>query len=247
MSDNVQITAGSGVTIACDEVNDGVLGLVKVQCIKVFDGTLDSANKWIIDATGAGKVLLSSAQTWPTGQSPRAFSVAFATLTRLANTTADTARDSISDNATAGSVTALVSGNIADTNDDPLTLTEILVTSTDTGLAGKKIRAYLYNSDPTASSGVGGGDNAAFANKKAGYVGSMSGTLETGFSDGTVGRLVPTFNNANGDPAGAFIVSKPGSGAKTLWVQYQAVDAFTPSANSTTIIGTVRGFQGRAS
>jgi hypothetical protein len=192
-------------------------------------------------------VAVASNQSWPTGMSPRAFQVAFATLTRPANVTAYTAGDSISDNATAGSVTALVSGNIADTNDDPLTLTEILIDSTDTGLAGKRIRAYVYRSNPTASTGVGGGDNAAFSNKKAGYIGSFAGTLETGFSDGTVGRLVPTFNNTNGDPAGSFIVTLPVSAAKTLYVQYQAVDAFTPSANSTTIIGTIRGFQGRAS
>lgn len=196
-------------------------------------------------------VAVASDQTWPTGMSPRAFSAAFSTLTRPANTTAYTALDSISDNATAGSVTAL-SATVGDVNDDPLTVTEILITSTDTGLAGKRIRAYLFNSDPTASSGVVGGDNAAFSQKKAGYIGSMSGVLETGFSDGTVGRLVPSYADgaAASTPnaaAGGFVVTKPTAGAKTLYIQYQAVDGFTPSANSTTIIGTARGFQGRAS
>lgn len=179
-------------------------------------------------------------------QSPRGFAAFFATLTRPANTTAYTAGDSISDNATAGSVTALVSANVSDNNDDPVTLTEILVTSTDTGLAGKKIRAYVFNSDPTASSGVGGGDNATYSQKKAGYVGSFVGTMETGFSDGTVGRLVPTFNDGLNSPAGSFVLAHPVTSGKTFWVQYQAVDAFTPSANSTTIIGKLKGFQGRA-
>jgi hypothetical protein len=196
-------------------------------------------------------VTLPSNQTYPTGMSPRAFSVAFSTLTRPANVTAYSALDSISDNATAGSVTAL-SATVSDTNDDPLTVAEILISSTDTGLAGKRIRAYLFNSDPTASTGVVAGDNTAYSNKKAGYVGSFSGVLESGFSDGTVGRLVPTFADgaAAGTahaPAGGFVVTKPASGAKTLYIQYQAVDGFTPSANSTTIIGTARGFQGRAS
>lgn len=185
------------------------------------------------------------------GLSNRAFAVAFATLTRPANTTAYSAADSISDNATAGSVTALVSGNIGDVNDDPLFINDILVTSTDTGLAGKRIRAYIFNSDPTASTGVGAGDNVAYSQKKAGYVGSLSGTLETGFSDGTVGRLIPSFNDSATAPvpnvgAGGFIAVKPVSGAKTLYVQYQTLDAFTPSASSTTIIGTIRGWQGRA-
>jgi hypothetical protein len=195
-------------------------------------------------------VTIAQDQKWQTGLSNKSFAVAFTTLTRPANTTAYSAADSISDNATAGSVTALTA-TVSDTNDDLLFLSDILVSSTDTGLAGKRIRAYLYNSDPTASTGVGAGDNAAFSNKKAGYIGSMSGVMESGFSDGSVGRLVPSFNDgaASGTPnaaASGFIVTKPVSGAKTLFVQYQAVDGFTPSANSTTIIGTVRGWQGRA-
>ena len=141
------------------------------------------------------------------GFANRVFATTFATLTRPANTTAYTAADSISDNATAGSVTALVSGNISDVNDDPIFISGIHINSTDTGLAGKKIRAYLFNSDPTASSGVTGGDNAAYAQKKAGYIGSFMGWMETGFSDGTVGRLVPCFNETNNTQAGGFIAA----------------------------------------
>ena len=173
------------------------------------------------------------------------FSATFTTLTRPANTTAYATSDSISNNATAGSVTAL-SATIAYVNDDPLLLSEILISSTDTGLAGKKIRAYLFNADPVVTGTVGGGDNATYSQTKIGYIGSMYGTLETGFSDGTVGRLVPSFNDTNNTPAGAFIITKPTSGAKTLYIQYQAMEAFTPSANSTTIIGTIRGIQARS-
>lgn len=197
-------------------------------------------------SAGFQPVGLPSDLPWPKGLSNRCFGVAFATLTRPANTTAYAAADSISDNATAGSVTALVSGNISDTNDDPIFISSIHVTSTDTGLAGKKLRAYLFNSDPTASSGVGAGDNAAYSQKMAGYLGSFMGWMETGFSDGSVGRLVPCYNETNFTQAGGFIVVPPKSGAKTLYIQYQAVEAFTPSANSTTIIGTARGWQGRA-
>jgi hypothetical protein len=199
-----------------------------------------------MSSPGSTSVILPSDMPWPKGLSNRVFGVAFATLTRPANTTAYTAADSISDNATAGSVTALVSGNISDTNDDPIFISSIHVTSTDTGLAGKKLRAYIFNTDPTASSGVGGGDNAAYSQKMAGYLGSFMGWMETGFSDGSVGRLVPCYNETNFTQAGGFIVVPPKSGAKTLYIQYQAVEGFTPSANSTTIIGTARGWQGRA-
>lgn len=167
---------------------------------------------------------------------PRAFSATFSTLTRPANTTAYAANDSISDNTTAGSVTALVA-TVSDTNDDPVLISGLLVDTTDTGLQGVTIRAYLYNSDPTASSGVGGGDNAAFSNKRAGFIGSLSGTFRT-FSDGAKARLVPD--------EGSFIIAKPESGGQRFWVQYQTLQGFTPSANSTTLIGTLNGEQRRA-
>jgi hypothetical protein len=251
-------TSGAAVTTdAAGTQQQYLRGLVKILAsvigggyllVKYDSGSGLNANQTAdyAKSTGEAPVMLPKDQAWATGMSNRVFSVAATTLTRPANTTAYTAADSISDNSTAGSVTAL-SATLSDTNDDPIFVSEIMVSSTDTGLAGKKLRAYLFNSDPTASSGVGAGDNAAYSQKKAGYVGSFMGYMETGFSDGTVGRLVPTFNETNYSPAGAFIPCKPTSGAKTLYIQFQAVEAFTPSANSTTIIGTIRGWQGRAS
>jgi hypothetical protein len=140
MADNVAITAGSGTTIAADDIGGGVL----VQRVKNTwgpDGTANdtdvatgkpmpvqlraSTGQVLSDTTG---LLISTTQLGTLGQAAmaasqpvviasnqsglanRAFSVAFATLTRPANQTLYTAADSISDNATAGSVTALVSG-----------------------------------------------------------------------------------------------------------------------------------------
>jgi hypothetical protein len=221
--------------------------------IKDGGGTTRTMRAW--DESGAGSGPFSFGQVvadgsgggsiFTKGLSNLAFVATFSTLTRPANITAYAAGDSISDNATAGSVTAL-SATVSDTNDDPIFISEILISSTDTGLGGKKLRAYLFNSDPTTSSGVGAGDNAAYSQKKAGYIGSFMGWMESGFSDGAVGRLVPTFNETNNSAAGAFVVTKPTSGAKTLYIQFQAVEAFTPSANSTTIIAKARGWQARA-
>lgn len=160
-------------------------------------------------------------------------------MTRPANTTAYAANDSISDNATAGSVTANVV-TISDANDDPVNITQILLSSTDTGpgTAGAFIRLHLFNSDPTANSGVVGGDNAAWSNKQAGWIGSFTGQM-TAFSDGSRGVLVPD--------GPAVMTTSPGSGARTFWWQLQTLGAFTPSANSTTFTPRFRGFQGRAS
>lgn len=52
MADNVAITAGSGTTVAADEVTDGTLGSCKVQYVKLMDGTLDGTTKAAIGANG---------------------------------------------------------------------------------------------------------------------------------------------------------------------------------------------------
>lgn len=170
--------------------------------------------------------------------SDRLIAATATTLTRPANTTAYAALDSISDNGTAGSVTALPV-TVSDTNDAPVAITFIELDTNDTGLAAAgQVRVYVYNSDPTASSGVGAGDNAAFSNKRAGLRGTFVGTFRA-MSDGGKAICIPE----DGQP---YLISLPGSGAKTLWYQIQAITAFTPSANSTTIIPTFKGFQGRA-
>lgn len=158
------------------------------------------------------------------------------TVTRQANATPYAASDAVSDNATAGSVTA-GTVTLSDTNDDPIAVETIVLHSTDTGVAGKRFTAWLYQSDPTASTGIVGGDNVAFSTKKGTFIGKMTGTFST-FSDGSAGELVPE--------NGGRIIYKPTSGAKTLFYLLQTLDAFTPSANSTTFIPTFTGYQGRA-
>lgn len=63
MSDNVLISQGSGAVIAADEVSDGTLGSVKVQYVKIMDGTLDGTTKATVGASG---LAVSAAQsgTW---------------------------------------------------------------------------------------------------------------------------------------------------------------------------------------
>lgn len=162
----------------------------------------------------------------------RMFSVPGTTLTRPANTTAYTANDAVSNHATAGSVVAVSFAGVAGTRDAAVALTELLLTSTDTGAASQTFRAWFFNSDPTASSGVGGGDNAAFSQKKAGFIGTMSGTLRT-FSDGSGGRLVPD--------EGSYIIATPLDAGKTVYMLLQTLSGWTPSANSTTFSSFLRG------
>lgn len=218
MADNVPITAGSGTSIAADDIAS-----VWYQRVKISIGADGAATDW------------SSAAPAPIRDDKlnRVIAVAGSTLTRPANVTAYAANDSVSDNATAGSVTANTV-TISDTNDFPVGVAAVELNSTDTGFGGATIRMWVYNSDPTAATGVVGGDNAAFSNKRAGFVGTLSGVMRT-FSDGSRGVLVPD--------EGSLLLSLPGSGARTLWWQLQTLSAATPSANSTTFIPTFRAYQ----
>jgi hypothetical protein len=188
-------------------------------------------------AVGIASMTALPAGTNLVGKVKTKFIVAAGTaMTRPANQDAYVANDSVSNNATAGSVTAN-SVTLSDVNDDTFCIESCSLTTADTGCAAKSFRMWLYNSDPTANSGVGGGDNAAFSNKRAGFVGTMSGTFRT-FSDGSVAVLVPD--------EGARLITAPVSGARTLYWQLQTLDGFTPSANSTTFTPTFKGFQGAA-
>lgn len=60
MADNVTLNAMTGgSTVAADEVADGTLGTVKVQYVKLMDGTLDGTTKGAIDSTYGLKVDVS--------------------------------------------------------------------------------------------------------------------------------------------------------------------------------------------
>lgn len=218
----------------------GVTGLVYVRIATPTDSSSDEKMFFSVTATtgaGGGGTTPGTIVTNPIFVSQPNVIAAATQMIRPANATAYSINDSISNNATAGSVTA-IPVTISDTNDQPVELEEILVQTTDTGpgTSSAVIRVHVFNSDPTASSGVVGGDNAAWSNKQAGWVGSFSGTM-TLFSDGSRGKLSPD--------AGTVLITKPGTGVKTLWIQYQTLSVFTPSANSTTFDSLIKGWQGR--
>jgi Na+-transporting NADH:ubiquinone oxidoreductase subunit NqrB len=228
MADNVAITPGTGVNVAADE---GTYSgdTTQVQIIQLAFVTGAEGSRTIAKAPGDS--------TNGFAVQERFIAASATALTRPANVTAYTALDAISNSATAGSVTAQ-SFTVSNLNDAPVALERMRVATTDTGLAAaKNIRAYLYRADPTASTGVVGGDNAAFSTKQGSFIGAMSGTFKA-FSDGGVAVLVPE--------EGTRIITAPVSGAMTVFALFQAIDAFTPSANSTTLTPTLEGMQGRA-
>jgi hypothetical protein len=222
MADNSLLPVSGGTETFANED----IGGIKFPKVLAHFGPAGTATK--VD-NAAGKQL-------PVFAKNRFIVAAASAVTRPANVTAYTANDAVSNNATAGSVTA-ISFTLSDLNDDPISLERVRILSTDTGVQAKSFRIWLFSSDPTASSGVSGGDNAAFSQKQAGFIGTMSGVFRT-FSDGSGAVCVPD--------EGSRIITTPTSGAKTVFGLLQTLSDFTPSANSTTFTATIEGFQGRA-
>lgn len=211
MASNISITAGSGTVLKTTD-NGGV-----------------HTPHHNIDVIAAGSNFIGAVKT-------RFFAVPAATMTRPANTTAYAANDAVSNSATAGAVTPF-SFTVSNANDDPVSLERVRILSTDTGLIGQTLRMFFYQGDPSASSGIVGGDNAAFSTKQGTFIGAMSGTLRA-FSDGAGGVLTPD--------EGARVITNPTTSGATVFGLLQTLTAWTPSANSTTVTPIVEGFQGRA-
>lgn len=190
-----------------------------------------------VDANG-NAVPHSAALPQPVSSAARIVVTVPVVLTRPANTTAYSAGDAVSNNATAASVTPITFA-AADAANAPLTLTHLALLSSDTGpaAAGASFEVWLFNADPTSNSGVGGGDNAAFNQKQAGFIGRMSGTFIAA-SDGSMAILTPT--------EGTFVNTTPSAGGTAVYALLKTLTGFTPSANSTTFTAILKGFQGRA-
>jgi hypothetical protein len=169
---------------------------------------------------------------------PKLINAVAAAMTRPANTTPYAAGDAVSNNAAAASVTP-ISFAAADLNDAPVLLTHLEILSTDAGpaAAGATFEAWLFNADPTANAGIGGGDNAAFSQKQAGVIGRMQGAFIAA-SDGSIAMLTPV--------DGTFVGARPVAGGATIYALLKTLTGFTPSASGTVFICTLRGVQGRA-
>jgi hypothetical protein len=213
-------------------------GAALIGKVGIDQTTPGTTNKVSIgtDGTVALNAALPAGTNVIGGVKQRAFAVAGSVVTRPANVTPYTALDAVSNNATAASVTA-TSFALSDTNDDTIALERMRLATADTGVSGKAFRVYLYQADPTASTGVVGGDNAAFSTKQGAFIGSMSGSFRT-FSDGCVAVLTPD--------EGSRIITAPTSGAKTVFGLLQTLNDFTPSGNSTVFTPTLEGTQHRA-
>lgn len=184
------------------------------------------------------KTVVGRANPMPAFNLPKVIVALAAAMVRQANVTAYSAGDAVSNNATAASV-APISFAASDINNAPVEILGARCFTTDTGpgAASAGFELYLFNADPTANSGVGAGDNAAWSQKLINCVGVLSGTFRASL-DGSFAEFVPA--------GPAAVVTTPLSGGTTLYGLVKTLGAFTPSANSTTFTFTLVGEQGRA-
>jgi hypothetical protein len=222
------VTSGAAVvTDANGTLQQYLRGLVKRWADALGTGTAAAALRTTL-ATDvglpAGTALIGKVKT-------KFIEAVAATMTRPNNTTQYTANTAVANNTTAGSVTPF-SFTMSDVNDDLVTIERLRLITSDTGVAGKALRMWLFRASPTP----GAGDNAAFTAPRSTFIGSLSGTMRT-FSDGSGGIFVPD--------EGSRIITLPTSGAKTVFGLLQTLEVFTPLAQSTWI-ATLEGFQGAA-
>lgn len=163
---------------------------------------------------------------------------AASSFTRPANTTAYAANAAVANSTTAGSVTP-ISITVADINDAPFSVYRAQLSTTCTGLAGIGFRIYFFNASPTP----GAGDGATFTCPTTNLIATYSGTFitvsgsATQFSNGAVAFFTPE--------VGTFNITKPTSGAKTIFALLQTLQAFTPSSASTFTL-SIEDAQGRS-
>jgi len=191
----------------------------------------------LLDGSG-NAVPQSAAHPAPVQYFPKLINASAAAMTRPANTTPYAAGDAVSNSGTAASVTAIAFA-AADLADAPVLLSQLAILSSDSGpaAAGATFEAWLFNADPTANGGVGGGDNAAFSQKQAGFIGRMAGTFVAA-ADGSLAVLTPV--------DGSVVAARPVAGGVTIYALLRTLTAFTPSAAGTSFTCTLRGVQGRA-
>jgi hypothetical protein len=234
------VAAGAGaigatvqrMTLASDDPAVATLGATTgAAVITDANGTVQQYLRGLVKQWIAGTLVIGDG-THLIGKVKTKFIESVAsTMTRLNNTTSYLANEGVSNSATAGSVTPF-SFTMSDVNDDLVTIERLRLITSDTGVAGKALRMWLYRASPTVNSG----DHAAFSQPRSTFVGTFSGTMRT-FSDGSGGIFVPD--------EGSRIITLPTSGAKTVFGLLQTLEAFTPVAQSTWI-ATLEGFQGSA-
>lgn len=185
MADNVAVTAGAGTSIGADEVVDGTLGTVKVQFVKLMDGTLDSTTKLKVVAEDealsggeGGMLLMAQRKSTPANNSgtdgdaeylqmnagalwtsPLGFPVSVSVdITRPADTAVYAANDALSNSTSSPTSGGFTLTNICRKSGGSVLITDMIVTTSNDPATTLQGEIFLFNQSVTNIN-----DNAAFA------------------------------------------------------------------------------------
>lgn len=146
-----------------------------------------------------------------------------ANFTRPADTTAYASGDLVANSVTAASVVPLSWTAAARVAAGSFLVRRARLKKSTTGVTAATFRLHLYTSDPSASSGIANGDNAAWSTNHSGYVGSIDLDIS-----GATGRAFRDSAAVQGAPAvGQEINVKLASG-QTIYGLLEARGAYTP-------------------
>lgn len=240
MADNIQVTQGTGTTMATDDIAG-----VQYPRVKVSWGVDGSA----VDASATNPLPVTTTQL-PTvlGQTTMAASTSVtiasnqsnvpvvsnnsevriqASFTRPADTTAYAAGDLVANSTTAGSVVPLSFTNAVRTAGDCLRIERVRIEKTGTSLTNATFRLHLFEASPTPTVGDNGVYNSSgtlATNNTLNMAGTFPVTMIWAGSDGAMGIGVPT--------TGSGATASPTSGT-TLFGLLEVTSAYTPVSGET--------------
>lgn len=249
MADNVAITAGSGTTIATDDV-----GGFHYQRVKISDGVADSSTHLKIAAEDAasadgdtGIIAMAKRGDTPANTSgtdgdyeplqvsggklwvsPLGFPVTVSTnVTRPADTTAYAANDALSDSTASPTSGGFTLSNICRKSGGSVLITDVIVTSDNDPGTPLQGEVFLFNTSVTNIN-----DNSAFAVSDA----------EIKTCVGRVGFALEDVGNNDFFHAQNLNILATASGSADLRFLIRVKNAYTP-ASGETITVIVKGIQ----
>lgn len=249
MADNIQVTQGTGTTMATDDVSG-----VQYPRVKISWGVDGSA----VDASATNPFPITTTQLPTTlGQTTMAASTSVAiasnqsnvpvisnnsevrisaNFTRPADTTTYAAGDLVANSTTSGSVVPLTFSNAVRTAGDCVRIERIRIEKSGTSLTNASFRFHLFEASPTPTVGDNGVFNNAgvlATNNVLNYVGAFSVTMTNSGSDGAAGFGVPT--------TGGGITCSPTSGT-SLFGFLEVTAAYAP-ANAEVFYVVIEGYR----
>lgn len=226
MADNIDVTPGTGKTIAADEITiDGATALV--QRVKLVTGVAGSGQDALVGAGTEAGVLRVTLPTDGTGVVKLGAAEAHigevggknarpsANFTRPNDTTAYASGDLVANSTTNTSVTAM-SWTASRATGKGGMIRRVRIRKSGTGVTNAFFRLHLYNAAPST---ITNGDNGAWSTSGvADYLGAFDVTVDRAFTDGAAG---------NGAP---MIGAEINFTSDTIYGLLEARGAYTPAA-----------------